>query len=701
MRITTPTPLGHRVHSSFLHNAGQSTLVSPIPAQEKQQPVTAQALNSLKPLNLVRFAAAKDFTYTPEQNLVFDLKRRAEQNPNGVALKVAKAFLAGPTEHEKKVVSTLKQLYPQINTDALKLTNENSQTEVLTNKELYDSVRRMARALKEQYGVKPGDRVAAIETNTPDFAQLFFATLAVGASIVPINILPLADKAGAKEKLAHMLKVADCKVLFIGKVINSTPEFESLKSLKRLEPLLKPGKRFLLKSALPLLLGSSQLIPCKTDKIRAFQAKLNDLKLMLNSLPPGMKVATPNETFGFSRLLNAKPLDEKDMMFSPPGSDEAVMMFTSGTTSMPKGVRISHKALVHNTEAVKNVALQVLSPEDKQLMILPLFHIFGLSVFLSLMSAGATNVMVPWIKDATQNPQKFLDTIDQEGITILPVIPKMLDVVMKGDNPQEKLKKLKVVISGGEKFPQALYQKFHELQPQGQIWEGYGMTEAGILYINQTGEYGHVGKALGPYIETELKGAGEQGIGEIWIRTPSRGEPYLGTTEDNIKEVFKPDGWLNTGDLGKLDENGNLKIVGRSKEIIKRNGEILSPEDFDIRLKEFLPIRRAFTLSYVPIGMDQEKAVSFVLSDTPGITEAALQEQLEQVVQSGKMARRYVPHYILPLPYKELKDFVPGAVEGKDASYYKGARTYLQRLQQSGVIQFTNKGLVIVKPNEL
>lgn len=625
----------------------------------------------------VRFGA-KTFAYAPELNIVADLQRRAKEQPNQATLTIAGDFEADPT-----------------------------MPKVLTNRTLYQNSLRVARALKEQYGIKPGDRVATIETNTPEFFELFYASLMIGATIVPINIMPLADKnkAKAKAKLAHMVRLSNAKALFIGKTIESNKDLKPLSRLRAFQPMLVPHRRAYLRHLFKAASLMPRIVPGQMAK--TFRTVVDDCSLYLNNLPKGLKIVTSKDSNHFNKLLTAEPLDEKDIITNPDPKSVALMLYTSGSSSLPKCVPISHQALVHNTESLKTYATEI-TEKDKQLVILPMFHIFGLSAFLACQSKGAKGVVVPFPADGAQNPKKLLDAIQEEGVTIMPTVPLILERMFRLHGTEkdqvdvaEKLKNVRLLMSGGQKLPKKVHETMKKLLPTATSWEGYGMTEAGILTINKTGEYGHVGKKISDHIELKLVDMNSHGVGEIWAQTPSCGEGFVDLPAKEIAESFREDGWYATGDLGQYDEQGNLKIVGRKKETIKRGGEFIALEDFDSAQKENLVrngkslIKDVMSFSYVPPGTDEDKVMSIVLLDEAAYqeTEATLKALLNDAATANKMERRYAPDYILPLAKKEYPN---GFINKEmDKRQYNECRAYLKQMQEKKVIEFGPKELKV------
>jgi acyl-coenzyme A synthetase/AMP-(fatty) acid ligase len=329
--------------------------------------------------------------------------------------------------------------------------------------------------------------------------------------------------------------------------------------------------------------------------------------------------------------------------------------------------------------------------------------------FLSTLSAGVTNILIPSPTDGARNPRELMNTIQREKVTLMPAIPKIIERLLKQEGAADKLQSLRILMSGGEKLPMDLYNQTKKLLPNTKLWQGYGSTEVKILTINKDEQNDgalHVGRSISPDIQIDLRTPNDQGIGEIWVQTPGNSQRYLGVSADEAGNTFQPNGWVNMGDLGAQDERTNLKVMGRSKEIIKRAGEILSPDDFDLRLNQVLVqdgakvIKDAITFSYTPPGTDRESVVSIVLlaDGFKQETGQSLNARLQQVVKAGTMTGRYVPDLILPLTQKNFPEGFLSAIGKKQ---YKNCRAFLNDLIAKGAIKLNGKDVQILKPEQL
>lgn len=286
----------------------------------------------------------------------------------------------------------------------------------------------------------------------------------------------------------------------------------------------------------------------------------------------------------FFDLLKAKFMARKsaDTLLSslhvPHGDDEAVVLFTSGTESMPKGVPLTHSNILFDLRA--SLQRVCLYRDDKLLAMLPPFHSFGFSVTgLLPLLCGVRAVYYPNPTDS----KRLAKAIEKWNITLLCSAPTFLKNILQATTRQQA-KTLRVMISGAEKAPDDLFSLWSKVCPQVQFIEGYGITEcAPVLSANTTldREKG-VGSALGgieiivvdPEKIDERKAVNE--IGLILAKGPNVFSGYLNRDVHDPFVQINGEKWYSTGDLGKLDQEGNLILSGRLKRFIKIGGEMVS-----------------------------------------------------------------------------------------------------------------------------
>ena len=263
--------------------------------------------------------------------------------------------------------------------------------------------------------------------------------------------------------------------------------------------------------------------------------------------------------------------------------DEASIVFTSGTTSFPKGVVLTQANFCFIAEVVSKYL--GLSPDDRYALILPMSHTYGKSIVLSTLKVGASIIMLNNFTDI----QNFLKALADLKCTILSGVPYNAHVLLKwGNLSKYDLSSLKKMTFSGNKLPPSTIDKLLEKLPWVEIYSMYGLTESTTRVCYLPPEHllekkESCGKPL-PGVEVRIfneKGAAlpSGSVGQVFVRGPNVMRCYFQDPELTSQTIV--DGWLNTGDLGRLDADGFLFLEGREKEIIKCAGERISPLEIE------------------------------------------------------------------------------------------------------------------------
>ena len=258
--------------------------------------------------------------------------------------------------------------------------------------------------------------------------------------------------------------------------------------------------------------------------------------------------------------------------------DPAVIVFTSGTTGLPKGAVLAHRSIIanlHNLLAVSKRLPDTLTPDSRgsvNLHTFPLFHIGGIQIMSFGLVTGGTLVFLEGRFDSG----KVLDVIERERVDVWGAVPTMALRVL--DDPTLEQRDLGCVRSlslGGAPVPPELVQRLHAAFPSARrgVSTNYGMTEAGGTVASGSGavmadHHGTSGRPL-PVVELRIDEPDETGAGEILVRTPGQ---MLGYWDDAAGTPIDDDGFLHTGDVGRL-QDGLLWVVGRTKDVVIRGGE--------------------------------------------------------------------------------------------------------------------------------
>ncbi len=401
----------------------------------------------------------------------------------------------------------------------------------VTNSQMADQSRRMATGLLAQ-GVKPGDRVLVMLINSPEVLIAYQAVLRIGGVVVPL--LPVLKT----PEIQHI--AANCKPR--AALINLP-----------LAPVMQPA---LEAAELP----EPAIIIAVGDAAEVKAAGL----------------------ISFSELVaNSEPFTDP-----PPcqPNDVAIIIYTSGTTGKPKGVMLSHRNQMSNITADKNSLEYILgrATRDKEpgLAVLPLAHAYGLTVSNLGYLTGNPVVMLPRFE-----LQKVFEAIEKYKVVSFAAVPAMLVAMLNyPDASKYNTNSLVAVGSGSAPLPESVLKGF-EQRFGAIIREGYGLSEATTaVATHREGmgiKPGAVGKPLDD-IEVQIVDNDDKPLptgerGEIVVRGPNVMLGYYNNpaaTEDTIRG-----GWLHTGDVGYLDEDGYLYIVERKKDLIIRNGQNVYPRD--------------------------------------------------------------------------------------------------------------------------
>jgi long-chain acyl-CoA synthetase len=434
-----------------------------------------------------------------------------------------------------------------------------------TYQTLAEQVNKFANGLKK-LGVKPKTRVAIMLPNCPQYVISYYAVLKLGAIVVQTNPLYMENELifQLNDAEAEFIVTLDLLSGRINKIIDRT--------------LLKKVIITSIKDALPFPLN--------------FLYPLSVKKQGLN-----MKVEPkPYITF-FNQLLA-----DNSVTFHPekiePNNDLAVLQYTGGTTGTAKGVMLTHYNLVVNACQVKSWMPDVAEGKEVVLSVVPFFHVYGMTVCLNLgMLIGATNVMVPKF-DINQ----VLKFINRYKPTIFPGAPTMYIAIINHPKVTKfDLTSIKVCISGSAPLPLEVQEDFENIT-KGNLVEGYGLSEASPV-THCTPIYGKRKAGIGlPLPDTDCKiidlKSGEilppGEIGELLIKGPQVMHGYW-NRPDETKEVLA-DGWLKTGDIAVMDQEGFFSIVDRKKDMIIAGGFNVYPRDVEEVLFQHPAVQEAVVI---------------------------------------------------------------------------------------------------------
>ncbi|MEV8517170.1 class I adenylate-forming enzyme family protein [Dactylosporangium sp. NPDC051484] len=268
-----------------------------------------------------------------------------------------------------------------------------------------------------------------------------------------------------------------------------------------------------------------------------------------------------------------------DLMMDVGEDSPAAILFTAGTTEFPKGVTLSHRALVANLQTLLTVSRKLphLISDDiapsVTLVGLPLFHIGAIQLILVPMITGSQIVFL----EGRFDPDAVLRLMEGRGVTMFSGVPTMMQrLLAHPDVDRRDLSTVRTVVLGGSPVDTALLEKVARAFPNTRrgVGQTYGLTEAGGVVSTGVGTQirSHPGSSgkVAPVVEIQIDQPDDNGDGEILVRSPACMNGYWGLVDD---EVINESGWLRTGDIGHLDDDNYLYVTGRSKDVIIRGGE--------------------------------------------------------------------------------------------------------------------------------
>jgi acyl-[acyl-carrier-protein]-phospholipid O-acyltransferase/long-chain-fatty-acid--[acyl-carrier-protein] ligase len=334
--------------------------------------------------------------------------------------------------------------------------------------------------------------------------------------------------------------------------------------------------------------------------------------------------------------------------------EEAILLFTSGSSGKPKGVALTHRNVVGN--AAQCAVLLDLRPNDLLLASLPLFHSFGITVTLWYPLIESVRVL------SYPNPletAKIASAIERYGATIMLATPTFLRAYLRKAEPHQ-FRSIRLLITGAEKLPRDLAETF-ERRFGKTVYEGYGLTETSpVVSVNLPNpletEYGRAievshrpGSAgkMAPGIAAEIRHPETDGklslhdAGMLWLRGANVFEGYLGDPKRSADVLL--DGWLKTGDLGRFDEDGFLFIEGRLARFSKIGGEMVPHETVEQRIGAVLQLDECADRQIAVMGVsDEAKGEALVLLSAVEIDQA----QLRSALQDAGVPNLWIPRTI-------------------------------------------------------
>jgi fatty-acyl-CoA synthase len=422
-----------------------------------------------------------------------------------------------------------------------------------TYAELERSALGVARSLTA-LGIGRGDAVGALMPNCLDFVHAMLGTAMAGALFVPLNARL------APRELRYLIPDSSMKLIITTDAVDEHVDYV--------------GR---LCAALPGLTSSSADAGASAGATRGSGPRLADAPALRHAVVLGRRTVAGFLSGEQFRALGAAVDADSARAAAAAVPPEApyIMMYTSGTTSVPKGCPLSHAAVVRLGRAVGEEAFGV-RPEDRMWNPLPMFHVSAQAQMIGVLNAAAAYISMTHFE-----PTEALELIERERATLLfPAYPTLTGPLLNhSDYGPDTFARVRGLLTVG---PPDLLRRYQELLPHTAHVSCYGSTETGGVAV--------MGRLDDPLEQRLTCGKPFAGVG-VEVRDPATGAPvaagvvgelyvrgyslFLGYHNDPAKtaESIDADGWFHTGDLGRIDEHGNLTFVGRLKDMLKVGGE--------------------------------------------------------------------------------------------------------------------------------
>jgi long-chain acyl-CoA synthetase len=491
-----------------------------------------------------------------------------------------------------------------------------------TYTELADQVARAAEGLR-RLGVGAGDRVALVMPNCPQHVVAFYAVLRLGAVVVEHN--PLYTEEEMTFQLADHRPTAVVAWDKVAPMVRRVVEPLGVRTVLAVN----------LPSALPLL---------KRIALRLPVAKARETRAAMTAPAPGIQ--------RWESLL-ASPALAADHP-RPATVDTALLQYTGGTTGRPKAAVLTHRNLRANAAQGRSWVPGLVDGEEVVYAVLPLFHAYGLTLCLTFsMSIGATLVLMPRFDVAM-----VLEAMRRRPATFLPAVPPIYERLATAALEQgTDLTSIRYAISGAMSLP-ADTAALWESATGGLLVEGYGMTETSPVALGNPVSPGRrIGTIGVPFPSTEVRvvdrhdssrdlAHGE--AGELLLRGPQVFAGYWERSHETA-EVVLQDGWIRTGDVVVMDDDGFFTIVDRIKELIITGGFNVYPSEVEHALRELPGIEDAAVVG-LPTGDGDEEVVAAVVLQPGSVLDAeAVRAQCREHVAAYKVPRRVFAVDSLPV----------------------------------------------------
>jgi acyl-CoA synthetase (AMP-forming)/AMP-acid ligase II len=466
-----------------------------------------------------------------------------------------------------------------------------------TFSQLNERVNRLSNGLLK-LGVKKDERIAFLQVNCNQCVETYFAVAKAGAIYLPLNFR-------AKEKeLSYMLNTAEATTIVVGE--------RYIPMIQSIQPECKDLKNII-----------------------AIEKKHDDMLY-------------------YEDIIASSSADE--VVTEIDDNDTTMLMYTAGTTGFPKGVMLSHNSF--SVYMLENVTPPDPEAEERNILTVPLYHVAGIQAMMAAIYGGRTLVM-----ERQFDPEEWMTLVETEKANRAMMVPTMLKQLLDHENfKKHDLSSLKVITYGAAPMPIPVIRKALEEFPGVSFINAFGQTETAST-ITALGPEDHVltgtpeevekklqrltsiGK---PMADIEMKVIDDDGntlapgeVGEILARGPRVMSGYWKDEEKTAKTIDK-DGWVHTGDVGYVDEDGYYFLAGRSSDMIIRAGENISPEELENAIREIPAVEDVAVIGVPDETWGEEPRAVIITKKGQKITEEEVMEHCRQKLASFKRPRTVV-----------------------------------------------------------
>ena len=449
-------------------------------------------------------------------------------------------------------------------------------------------------------GLTAGDRVATLLMNGPEFVETFFGAAKVGGVIVALNWRLVADE------LSFILNDSGAETLLFDSAFRGVVE--------------------------------------------ALHARGNDGTPVRTWIHVGDAASRPDFAVGYEELLAGSRSAEPELGAS--GGDLLFIMYTSGTTGLPKGVMHSHDTTLWSS--ITALMTADVRWDDRYLICLPLFHVGALNPLITTLHRGGTAVIM-----AAFDPVRVWELFGEEKITVTLAVPAMLNFMLATyDASAHDISRLRWVMSGAAPVPVPLIEKYAALGIE--IHQVYGLTESGgpACLISPDDAMKRVGSTGKAFVHTDVRVVDPEGneigpgeTGEVLVRGPHVMLGYWNRPEATAETLV--DGWLHTGDVATIDEDGFVYIQDRIKDMIISGGENVYPAEIENVLAGHPGIAEVAVIGQASAKWGESPLAVVVASDD------AISEKDVLAFCKGKLAPFKQPKHV------EFVDVIPRNPTGK------------------------------------